>query len=770
MEAELPRYQEAEKQAGELRRLSEETARHRAAQEKTRLERETQARRLTDLHADLKTLRTAGEDWQRLLREREAAERTQEALTRLGEQWQSWRESAAAEEEARHLQKRLSAEIERKSQELKALQERLRAGRETLTASAGLPAERDRLLACGEQVRERTRDLAALQNLLGEWGSTQKSLTEAQDAYRAASAAAEAASRNYQEKNRAFLDAQAGILAQNLCPETPCPVCGSLHHPSPAAMPQSAPTETELEEAKRAEAQARRVEREQSGRSGELAALAWAQESSLLEGLRRYVEAPSLPEAKRQIDECLYNIRQEREALRQSLLDIEAQLSHREALEGEVRRQEERAAGMEEERQALVLRQAEADRRQSRLQGESEQRRCQLAEGLRAHLPDLPPEEAEAQLPARRTAASEALRAVEERQREASERLKRREALEAALPLTEAELQAAERRLTQSQETLTALESQQAAQRAQAEALRAQLPCESLAEAQTQQQALSQERDTLLASLETARQEREGCRLALAQTEAAVERLTAVLRAAGPVDRTAAEAEREALLTQQRALQERQQAIAARLSANQTALTRMRERWAELRTLEERWTWLRALSNTVNGALAGREKIALETYVQTACFDRILRRANLRFLAMSDGQYELKRQREAENNRSQSGLELEVIDHANGSRRSVRTLSGGESFLASLSLALGLSDEIQSAAGGVRLDTMFVDEGFGSLDEETLQKAVAALSGLAQGERLVGIISHVSELKERIDRQVVVKKDKTGGSRAEVVV
>ena len=241
---------------------------------------------------------------------------------------------------------------------------------------------------------------------------------------------------------------------------------------------------------------------------------------------------------------------------------------------------------------------------------------------------------------------------MEERQREASERLKRREALEAALPLTEAELQAAERRLTQSQETLTALESQQAAQRAQAEALRAQLPCESLAEAQTQQQALSQERDTLLASLETARQEREGCRLALAQTEAAVERLTAVLRAAGPVDRTAAEAEREALLTQQRALQERQQAIAARLSANQTALTRMRERWAELRTLEERWTWLRALSNTVNGALAGREKIALETYVQTACFDRILRRANLRFLAMSDGQYELKRQREAENNRS----------------------------------------------------------------------------------------------------------------------
>ena len=770
MEAELPRYQEAEERAKELRRLSEETARHRTAVEEAQRERETQARRLTDLRADVETLRTAGEDWQRLLREREAAERTQEALTRLGEQWQSWRESAAAEEEARHLQKRLSAEIESKSQALKALQDHLRASRETLTASAGLPAERDRLLARVERVRERTRDLEALQKLLGERGDTEKSLTEAQDAYRTASEAAETASRNYQEKNRAFLDAQAGILAQNLRPETPCPVCGSLHHPALAAMPQSAPTEAELEEAKRAEAQARHVERERSGRSGELTALMWAQESSLIEGLRRHVEAPSLPEAEKQIDQCLCDIRQEQETLRQALLDIEAQLSHREALEGEARHQEEEAAGVEEERQALVLRQAEADRRQSRLQGETEQRRRQLAESLRAHLPDLPPEEAEARLPARQAASSEILRAVEERQREAAERLKRREALEATLPLTEAEVQAAERRLTQSQEALTALESQRAAQRAQAEALRAQLPCESLAEAQVRHQALSQERDTLLASREAAQREREECRLALAQTEAAVEQLTEVLRAAGPVDRAAAEAEQEALMTQQRALQERQQTIAARLSANQTALTRMRERWAELRTLEERWTWLRALSNTVNGTLAGREKIALETYVQTACFDRILRRANLRFLAMSDGQYELKRQREAENNRSQSGLELEVIDHANGSRRSVRTLSGGESFLASLSLALGLSDEIQSAAGGVRLDTMFVDEGFGSLDEETLQKAVAALSGLARGDRLVGIISHVSELKDRIDRQIVVKKDRAGGSRVEVVV
>ena len=118
---------------------------------------------------------------------------------------------------------------------------------------------------------------------------------------------------------------------------------------------------------------------------------------------------------------------------------------------------------------------------------------------------------------------------------------------------------------------------------------------------------------------------------------------------------------------------------------------------------------------------------------------------------------------------SQSGLELDIIDHINTTQRSVNTLSGGEAFLASLSLALGLSDEVQMSTG-IRLDTLFVDEGFGSLDGEALSKAYHALAGLSQGNRLVGIISHVGELKERIDRQIVVTKNRTGGSKAEIVV
>ena len=254
----------------------------------------------------------------------------------------------------------------------------------------------------------------------------------------------------------------------------------------------------------------------------------------------------------------------------------------------------------------------------------------------------------------------------------------------------------------------------------------------------------------------------------LAALEAAINQARQQLEAHEELDPEAEEARREALAMQQRTVAERKQELHTRVSANRTTLEQIRARQARLETVESKWRWVKALADTVGGNLAGKEKIMLETYVQMAYFDRIIARANVRFLVMSGGQYELKRRRGAENNRSQSGLELDVVDHYNGSERSVKTLSGGESFKASLSLALGLSDEIQASAGGIRLDTMFVDEGFGSLDEESLQQAMESLAGLADGNRLVGIISHVPELKTRIEKQIQVHKDRTGGSRVEV--
>ena len=186
--------------------------------------------------------------------------------------------------------------------------------------------------------------------------------------------------------------------------------------------------------------------------------------------------------------------------------------------------------------------------------------------------------------------------------------------------------------------------------------------------------------------------------------------------------------------------------------------------------MNSRLSWLSAVSDTASGQLSGREKIALETYVQMNYFDRILNRANVHFFKMSSGHYDLVRQESSSSLKGQSGLELDVIDHYNGTLRSVKTLSGGESFIASLSLALGLSEEIQASSGGIRLDSMFVDEGFGSLDEDTLTQAMNALESLADEDRLIGIISHVEELKKEIPRQIVVKKSNDGKSKASLVV
>ena len=179
---------------------------------------------------------------------------------------------------------------------------------------------------------------------------------------------------------------------------------------------------------------------------------------------------------------------------------------------------------------------------------------------------------------------------------------------------------------------------------------------------------------------------------------------------------------------------------------------------------------MKALSDTVQGQLSGKEKIKLETYILAAYFERIIRKANLRLLKMTNNQYELRRKLDAANNRQQTGLDLNIIDHHNGKTRTVKSLSGGESFMASLSLALGMSDEIQSSCVGIHLNTMFVDEGFGSLDEESRILARNTLQKLSQeGNRLIGVISHVPELKA-IERQIQVHKDHNGVSTAEVVL
>ena len=338
------------------------------------------------------------------------------------------------------------------------------------------------------------------------------------------------------------------------------------------------------------------------------------------------------------------------------------------------------------------------------------------------------------------------------------------------LPQLEQQLEQLSSRSQEAEKRLAALQAQEAALAKERESLVKALAYPSAREAKAHIAALSSELQTLKAALLQAQRQEQSAAAAVDSLAGKVSALEGQLpREAEPSVEEAAQT-REARAAERRQLQTRRDALHLRLDRNCSARDTLHAQGQTLETLEEQLRWHKALSDTVNGQLRGKDKVTLETYIQMTWLDRILARANLRLMVMTSGQYELLRQAKSDNQRSQTGLELEVLDHYNGTRRSVRTLSGGEAFQASLSLALGLSDEIQSGAGGIQLDTMFVDEGFGSLDEEALNQAVSALSDLSQGHRLVGIISHVSELKERIDRQIVVAKAPSGGSRAEIVV
>ena len=231
---------------------------------------------------------------------------------------------------------------------------------------------------------------------------------------------------------------------------------------------------------------------------------------------------------------------------------------------------------------------------------------------------------------------------------------------------------------------------------------------------------------------------------------------------AQPVDFDAAGralAEAEEALAQRRA---ERQALSTRAEVNRSALKRLKAEAVRLGRVRAEFGLCDNLYRTVSGQLAGAERISLETYVLQYYFRRVVAAANQRLTRMSAGRFYLECRMEEGKKNTRSGLGLNVLDAYTNRERDVKTLSGGESFLASLALALGFADVVQASSGGVRLDTMFIDEGFGTLDEETLSRAMAALTRLTEGDRLVGVISHVAQLRESIDSQIIVRGSPSG--------
>ncbi len=311
---------------------------------------------------------------------------------------------------------------------------------------------------------------------------------------------------------------------------------------------------------------------------------------------------------------------------------------------------------------------------------------------------------------------------------------------------------------------VTALTETITQKKLQIETLRKELPYENLAQVNNLIQTKTNESTRLKRELENAEQELRRQQGYLDQSLGQIEALEKQLAQRPVLEVLKVEAEKNQKLEEKTRLEEEILLHELRLQKHQALIRGIEKQGKEMAAMEEELFLVQELAATANGQAKGLERLTFEAYVQGFYFNRIIQAANLRLGIMTNYRYRLHRSEEPIDMRSKSGLDLVVHDAHTGKLRSVKTLSGGESFEASLALALGLSDVVQQHSGGVEIDTMFIDEGFGSLDAESLEKAIQMLMQLSEGSRLVGIISHVSELRERIDKKIIVSKRPEGSS------
>ena len=590
-------------------------------------------------------------------------------------------------------------------------------------------------LTAGERLGEYSGRIGLLAEELAQYGQERKKLEAARERYRAAGEESRRADDAYREMYQRFLDNQAGILASRLTEGQPCPVCGSVTHPAPARYLEEG-NEAAKDKVDRLKAAAEEKDKAAARLSLEAGRLAGSLDTRY-ERMKQQIDA-EVATWKEDWQKRIRQAEADAGALAAKTGDVRQGrryfLEQWELMMGQLKGQLERQAAAQKEK-------IQEKKKRKEYKEAIEGRRVLGRQSL----------EAASEL---KQQAQKMLAESQAKERELESRLKEmesslpyenRKAAQAELAEKKAFLAGLEKVFKEAEESYNRISRRVSDAQARLEALRGRMA----------------EKDA--EGRETAGEDRDPAKGPDTMLPGGMDVRTAMehLEARMQENRQHQSEARERLT----GLEQEKSRLHHRLETNRMARERISEQKASMEEIQKEWTWVKALSDTAAGEVGGKEKITLETYAQMAYFERIIARANTRFMVMSGGQYELKRCTE-EDNRGKNGLGLNVIDHYNGTERSVKTLSGGESFQASLSLALGLSDEIQSAAGGIRLDTLFVDEGFGSLDEDTLNLAMKSLGDLAEGRRLVGIISHVGELKERIQHQIVVVKDKTGGSRA----
>ena len=618
------------------------------------------------------------EEIKRVLEDEKAKKPEQEKLLRqisfIEAELPKYNELEMKKSEAKDLSTKLALygqKLEKNVNDAKDLAEKIQKMKDEQKTLENAGANREKLVREKEQAESRKAALENLVKKLGDLEFIKDRYERAKKEYRHAFDKAESAKSLYEMNYKAFLDEQAGILAEELSEGVACPVCGSTSHPSLAQKSAAAPSETDVNASKDEFDKSQKKVEELSRSAGEIKG------------------------------------------------NYEAQVEETEKLVSEFLGECDNA---------------------------SEKSRMLIAE------------------------VSLNIKEIEKGIATEEKNTKRKESLDKNIPAEEEKIKAYEETVAKYREDISSFTASLKAAESHVKALAETLESESKTDAESKKKALENTLRAMQIAYETAEKNYAESEKAITELSGEIKQLKDQISKSEDIDVDSVAQKKAELTERKNELAAIQKTIGYRINANKACLENINKTSAELIKVGKRKSDITALHNTASGNISGK-KVELETYVQAYRFDNVLRQASRRLLEMSDGQYDLKRSETGEGGKkSKTGLDLSVIDHYNGTERSVNTLSGGEQFKASLSLALGLSDEIQSSAGGIKLDTMFVDEGFGSLDPESLSQAYRALSDLSDGNRLVGIISHVAEFKEKIDNQIIVSKDNSGGSKIEISV
>ncbi|MEG0759599.1 MAG: SbcC/MukB-like Walker B domain-containing protein, partial [Raoultibacter sp.] len=563
--------------------------------------------------------------------------------------------------------------------------------------------------------------------------------------YETLRAAALSAGTTYTQAQQRYLDGQAGFLAQALTTGSPCPVCGSTEHPHKASVPSTVPSKEDIEKLHKAH--------EAATEQAQQAATATAEARTLLAGKEK--ELAELSAQAGTIDGIEKTIQLATEQVASSQAKHLAASQTCEDLKKANAQLEQAEATL-----AHAVQQVELARTAKHNADSAVQVAQTHVETLQKTLAFTSQADADKTL----NAAQELFK---QKQSVAQHCAKAMESLNQAMD----EAQVVDGKIATTTATLTTLNEQKSAallaretSHAQAEEIKQSLPYP------TKQQALAElaTMETKLEALTQARTKAEedlrANQALIDQTSTQKKTLEEQLSKIKAID-VEAEQDKFTLIKERlESEQRKREVLLARISRNQSIMHTTETTLKRSTGIEEHYGAMETLAHTASGKLSGKDRISFETYVQGIYFDRIITAANQRLSLMTNGRFELKRREQANSRQGQSGLDLDVLDNYTGKARDASSLSGGESFEASLCLALGLSDVVQSHAGGIQLDTMFIDEGFGSLDQESLQAAIKMLTSLTGDDKLVGIISHVDELKSSLDRKIIVSRGRSGST------